>query len=164
MAGRWTDTAVRWVSPASIHLTLRFLGNTEDELLPKLAGALDSLGLLHHPFELKIDAVGCFPNPRRPRVIWVGLEDPQQRLAPLQQGTEALAQALGCPAEGRAFHPHLTLGRVRERRAGVGAPAEPWFVEPVQRSFEVGSVELIESVLGPSGARYSTLHETELSG
>ena len=102
-----------------------------------------------------------FPAPRRPRVIWAGLGDSEERLPPLQRGVEKLAQGLGWPPEEREFRAHLTLGRVRQQKP-VARPSPDWLVEPVSLLFAVDSVELIESRLHPTGARYRTLHQVEL--
>ena len=165
MAECWSADAVRWVSPENLHLTLRFLGDTAGEQLPGLAVGLDALGLRHRPFTLSVAGIGCFPNLRRPRVIWAGLQDAQERLGPLQQEVEEMVKGVGWPAESRSFRPHLTLGRVRDGKSRGHQPlVDSWTSDPPEKPFEVGSLELIESVLRPGGARYTTLHRSALGG
>ena len=67
---------VKWVSPENIHITLQFLGETEEAHIPLIKEALDKILLPYSPFYIKIAGVGCFPDTRRPRVIWVGRKSP----------------------------------------------------------------------------------------
>ena len=161
MARGWPEGSVCWTPADNIHLTLRFLGDTEPEQLSSLKDGLDGIGVGAGRFSLNLAGAGCFPDPRRPRVIWAGLGDSEERLPPLQRGVEKLAQGLGWPPEEREFRAHLTLGRVRQQKP-VARPSPDWLVEPVSLLFAVDSVELIESRLHPTGARYRTLHQVEL--
>ena len=83
MARGWPEGSVRWPPAANIHLPLRFLGATAPAQLPSLKDGLDGIGLGAGRFSLNIAGAGCFPDPRRPRAIWVGLGDPEARLPPL---------------------------------------------------------------------------------
>ena len=159
VARAWPEQSVRWVKPEGMHLTLRFLGDTEEEQVSALAAGLDEVADASAPFALHLEGMGCFPNPRRPRVIWVGLQDFEEQLLPLQKVAELLARSRGWEREKRVFKPHLTLGRVRERAA---PPAGEWMREPPALSFQVEAIELIESRLQSSGAEYTTLHRAVL--
>ena len=161
MAARWPERGVRWVKGDNMHLTLRFLGDTDEALVADLDAGLDRIAAGAVPFELRLDGAGCFPNPRRPRVIWAGLDDPEDRLLPLQKQVEQLARACGWEKEKRAFKPHLTLGRVRER---TSLPEGDWLATPGQLAFRVEKVQLIESQLKPTGAEYAALHTARLVG
>ena len=112
LAEQLPQGSVRWVRPELIHLTLRFLGDTAVAKLPTIAAALDALGAQHAPFTLALSEAGCFPNRKRPRVIWAGLDG---QLAPLQALKRDLDRALaasGWELEDRPFQPHLTLNIV----------------------------------------------------
>ena len=159
VAPAWPEQSVRWARPEGMHLTLRFLGDTEEEQVPVLTAGLDQVAGASAPFALHLAGMGCFPNPRRPRVVWVGLQDSEEELLSLQKAIERLARSRGWEREKRAFKPHLTLGRVRER---VSPPAGEWLREPPALSFQVEAIELIESRLQPSGAEYTTLHRAVL--
>jgi len=161
MAPRWPERGVRWVKGDSMHLTLRFLGDTDEALVPELRAGLDEVAEGAAPFELRLNGTGCFPNPRRPRVIWVGLDNPEDRLLPLQKQVERLARACGWERERRPFRPHLTLGRVRDR---TRPPQGDWLVAPEEVVFRVEKVQLIESHLKPTGAEYAVLHTARLAG
>ncbi|MFA6111411.1 MAG: RNA 2',3'-cyclic phosphodiesterase [Candidatus Latescibacterota bacterium] len=160
-ASCWPANAVRWVRIDGIHLTLRFLGDTGEDRLPELRNGLDRLAAGLSAFDLSLAGTGCFPNPRRPRVVWVGVADPEECLSRLQRGVEHLVRELGWEREGRPFQAHLTLGRVREP-AGP-APAD-WAVPVEPLSFRVDRIALIESRLRPEGAEYHRLHAASLTG
>src|SRR5690606_3649272 len=80
--------AVRWVQPERMHLTLRFLGETPASKLTAIGAALDAVGQAHRPFELQVGRLGCFPNQRRPRVIWAGLAGATKELAALKAAVD----------------------------------------------------------------------------
>ena len=159
LARRWPQQSVRWVRPAGIHLTLRFLGEAAAEQVATLRAGLDQVAVQHAPFELHLKSLGCFPNPRRPRVIWVGLEDLEERLRELQRAVEEQVRSLGWEPEERTFRPHLTLGRVRQRQR---PPEATWVRQPPGLSFRAEAIELIQSRLKPSGAEYTTLERALL--
>ena len=120
---------------------------------------LDQMAVQCTPFELNLKSLGCFPNLRRPRVIWVGLEDPEERLRALQKAVEEQVRSLGWEPEERAFRPHLTLGRVRPRQR---LPEGTWVQQPPKMVFRAEAIELIQSHLMPSGAEYTTLERAFL--
>ena len=108
---------VRWVNPAGIHLTLKFLGEVDGGLAPPLLAALqrEMAGVDKTPFPLRLDGLGVFPNRREPRVIWAGVGGDLETLGAVQRRVETAAVSLGLARERREFRPHLTLGRVRDR-------------------------------------------------
>jgi 2'-5' RNA ligase len=158
--------SVRWVQPGSIHLTFKFLGDTSVERLPELEQALKAVARNAPICAFTVGGLGCFPNPHRPRVVWVGVEEPTGRLAAVQDAVEEAMAPFGYEPEGRGFEPHLTLGRVG-RKASRGDAAR---VGQVVASTEVGQLaevaadrfELIHSVLRPTGAEYTVLAEFPL--
>lgn len=157
---------VKWVDPQGVHLTLKFLGNVEEVRLPRLAEALGRAVAGISPFRLRTGALGGFPSPRRPRVLWVGLEGDLETLQALYQAVEEALAPLGFPREGRPFTAHLTLGRVRETAtpaqmqqlgrslAEVGMEG-PWDIP-------VGEVHAMKSELARTGARYTSLYALPL--
>jgi 2'-5' RNA ligase len=161
-------SAVRWVAPDGIHLTLKFLGDTPRSRLPGIEAALGRACAGWAPFEFVVEGRGCFPHCRRPRVIWVAVRDKGQNLARLQAAIEREVSPLGWPAEERGFSPHLTLGRVgrgtsSRDEAAVGQVVEASVVEQIGRQ-QVSGVSLIQSQLLPAGAVYSRLFEVQLPG
>lgn len=103
---------VGWVPPRNLHLTLKFLGWVPPEAVPAIDGALRPVAA-RTPFQIQLRGVGAFPPQGRPRVIWVGVQQGADDLVSLAQSVEAALETIGFSREGRAFHPHLTLGRVK---------------------------------------------------
>jgi RNA 2',3'-cyclic 3'-phosphodiesterase len=159
---------VRWVLPDGIHLTLKFLGDTPRSRLPEVEAGLRSACGDLVSFEFSVEGRGCFPNFRRPRVIWVAARDKRQNLIRLNLAIEREIAPLGWPTEDRAFSPHLTLGRVTRNadpraEAAIGQAVERSVIEQIGTQ-RVTAVSLIESVLQPSGAVYTTLLSIPLAG
>ena len=159
--GALGTAAVRWMRPEQMHLTLRFLGDTPADRLPALFAALDGLAADRAPFALHLTEVGCFPNTRRPRVVWVGLGGAEQALATLVAALEAALRPLGWPPEDKPFRAHLTLGRVKDERAAQGVE---WAAAVPPLPVPVTAVHLIESQLRPDGPRYFVRHASALIG
>jgi 2'-5' RNA ligase len=160
--------SVRWVRPGSMHLTLKFLGDTSLDKVEEVKGALADVAADASPFSLTVAGLGCFPNSRRPRVVWVGLMEPTGCLIRLRDAVEAQVAPLGFPTERRSFKPHLTLGRV-QRHASKSEIAEIGAVVAAstlgtEDEMAVSAVSYIRSELKPSGAVYTTLLEVPLSG
>ena len=152
--------AVRWVRPEQMHLTLRFLGDTPTDKLPHLAAALDALAAGHAPFTMHLTNVGCFPNARRPRVVWVGLGGEEAKLLALVTALEAALRPLGWPPEDKPFRAHLTLGRVKDERAAQGID---WAAAVPPLTVPVVAMHLIESQLRPDGSVYTVRHTSTLA-
>jgi 2'-5' RNA ligase len=156
---------VRWVDPAGAHLTLKFLGETDRAQVAPIGAALRAVAGRHWPLLLHTGAPGAFPNPRRPRVLWLGLTGALDQLAALQLDVDEALAALGFPRETRPFSPHLTLGRVREgARPPDTAILAATFAEIRDDAapLPVESIRLMRSELGRGGARYTTLLEAPL--
>lgn len=109
------DADVKWDSPEKFHITLKFLGNVEPQLLEKLIVVLEPVAALQPTFELIYQNIGAFPSVTRPRVVWIGSSQ-NDLLLSLQQQVEETCARFGFPKEDRAFHPHITLGRVKSSR------------------------------------------------
>ncbi len=153
--------AVRWVSPSKIHLTLFFLGDIMPEQLPEIKQALAVVAHNVQPFTATVKELGVFPHPGRPRVLWVGLEDPQNQLALLHAAVNEALASVGFEPETRPFTPHLTVGRVR-RRVSRAASRQ---IGEVMTATQIGTLgeepietlALFRSDLKPSGAEYTAL-------
>src|SRR5512140_1138341 len=99
---------IRWVAAQNVHLTLKFLGDVSPANLERIADALKLEAAAHTRFSMSVSGIGAFPNPRRARVLWIGLNAPPS-LASLQRSVEAVAASLGYAVEDRPFSPHLTV-------------------------------------------------------
>jgi len=152
---------VKWVDPNSIHITLKFLGSVPASAVPDIAKVIDGLPKLAAPLSFQVQELGVFPNWKRPQVVWVGIGGDTSRLAGIQRELENSLAPLGFPPEARAFRPHLTLGRVRERaraaeRQALGSWLASVSVEPGP-PFQVNGLSLMKSQLTPTGPLYTRL-------
>jgi 2'-5' RNA ligase len=154
---------VKWVDPDGIHLTLKFLGEVEAGRDPDIVTGVKASTEGARRFTLPIGGFGAFPSPARPRVLWAGCE-PVAALEILQHRLEQEMQRLGFPLEGRAFHPHLTLGRAQRDARSAAFRGIESTLESLDFSAEalVESLDLMESRLSPQGARYTRRHASEL--
>jgi 2'-5' RNA ligase len=163
--------SVRWTVPENIHLTLHFLGEIEANLVRPIATEISATARKHPSFELLLGSLGCFPNVRRPRVLWVGLLEQNQVLTGLQRDLgEALRGAVGFSPDARPYAPHLTLGRVKK---GISTRHLKQLSQVIQNEqqqlgqlvrLEVSEIVLIKSDLRPDGPVYTHLAAEQLSG
>src|SRR5512140_1884589 len=109
---------IRWVPAHNVHLTLKFLGDVSPSSLDLIKQMLLTEASQFPTFEVEVEGLGCYPSPRRPRVLWVGLKAPAE-LVSLQRAIEAAAARLGYESEERDFSPHLTIGRVRQNASST---------------------------------------------
>ena len=154
---------VRWVSPDRIHLTLKFFGNIDESKIDPIAKSMGGLTHALSPFPLKVRGLGAFPHLKNPRVIWMGLVDGKEVLTSFQKELEEELEKIGLEPEGRSFHPHLTLGRVKSNRGReelVGRMER--YREEEFGDFQVERVILFKSDLRPTGPIYTPLRELRL--
>jgi 2'-5' RNA ligase len=138
------------------------LGDTESDKLSDIFDIMDESTRKVRAFELILGKLGCFPNAKRPRVIWVGFQTSSEEITSLQRILEEQIVKLGWKSESRSYHPHLTLGRVKNSPAVVRAQF-PWGQEMSKRQVGVSGIILYESQLKPSGPEYALLHTSRLS-
>ena len=154
---------VKWVDPQTCHLTLAFLGNVPNDRLSTLFRIVDAVAADSPPLRLRTGLLGAFPNPRRPRVVWLGLEGDTQLLIITQRRLQDALKTDGFPREQRTFKPHITLGRAR----GNGFIPLPEAILNDQAkdalAFEVQDIVLMSSILTPSGPIHTPLHKAHLS-
>ncbi|MBO9368419.1 MAG: RNA 2',3'-cyclic phosphodiesterase [Chloroflexi bacterium] len=157
---------IRWVPYQNIHLTLKFLGEVSPSNVELICQAMAQEASRHSPFMLTIEGWGVFPELKRPRVLWIGIQAPPE-LFRLQRGIDAITQRLGYLSEERSFTPHLTIGRVRaqaspEEIALIRSSLQSFSLD-FKDSFTVNAIHLIKSDLQPQGARYTRLFTAPLS-
>ena len=143
----------RWTRPEGIHLTLKFLGEVTDSQLRQVVEALHGMGPLD-AFPIELKGFGFFPNARRPRVFWVGVEAPPA-LMDLAERVERVMEKVGFMREERPFAPHLTLARFTVPRAQPALEGALASRQPASLGrFEAAEFFLFESKLSPQGAQY----------
>jgi 2'-5' RNA ligase len=152
-----SNADVKWESDEKLHATLKFLGKTDEKLLPEIVYYIEGVGRESTPLRVKYSGVGCFPNRRVPRVVWVGMQDLQANLAELQQKLESVLLPLGFPREERLFHAHVTLGRVKSDKRIQSLLRMMESITFESQPVEIREVALIKSDLKPSGSVYTTL-------
>lgn len=157
--------AGRWVPPENMHLTLKFLGDVDSERLPEIYTVVDAAAQTCAPLVLTLTGLGCFPNTRRPRVVWAGIAEPSGQLLQLAQALDLALGQLGLPREQRPYRAHLTLARVRQSAPRWQVEALGQAVEahcPQQASMLATAVAVVRSDLRPQGPFYRTLHAAPL--
>jgi 2'-5' RNA ligase len=154
---------IRWVKPDNIHLTLKFLGDTDEKITGNIVEEIKAACIGYKEFALEIKGVGVFPDMRAPKVLWVGISD-NDFLTGLQKSIEDGLAKLGFSPEKRRFRPHLTLGRFKSSLGKEGLYDKIEVDKNISLgSIEVKSIFLIKSELTPSGAEYTKIAGTGLN-
>lgn len=156
---RLTGLPLTWTRPEGIHLTLKFLGETDPRRVEAIVARLRTVATAWQPFVVPVEGLGCFPDRRRPQVVWVGVQDPDGALQRLAAAVDAAMAELGWEREKRPFTGHLTLARVKRdagtderRRIGEQVAA---FALSAPGLLPVQALHLMRSQLDPGGAIYS---------
>lgn len=161
-----TDTEVKWVETDNLHVTLLFLGEVDNREVPAVCRVVSAVTAGLAPFAMTVEGVGCFPNPRRPRIVWIGVGQGKQELCTLHDALEPPLLELGCyRREDRPYTPHITLGRVKSERstdplAAALAKQAGW----KGGDTTVSEVLVMSSELTPSGPIYAILSRGKLKG
>ena len=156
-------TEVKWVDPAGIHLTLKFLGNIPKReistLTERIRYAIDQFP--HSEFKLQLDRLSAFPNTSHPKILWAGLRGEMEKLQILQQAVESQISSAGFPADQRSFNPHITIGRTRRQTDSHKITAIGQKLRSISLTncvdWIVSDIHIVESVLKPTGAVYTSL-------
>ncbi|PKB63575.1 MAG: 2'-5' RNA ligase [SAR202 cluster bacterium Io17-Chloro-G2] len=160
--------SVRWVDPQGIHLTLKFLGDIPAQDVEHIVAALKTPVRQVPGFSIHLTGLGMFPNNRRPRVLWAGVDGQLDTLTNLQQCVEGVLSELNYATERQTFSPHLTLGRVRERispgarrriiqaMSSASIPtSDPWLVKEIR---------LFRTTLTPQGSIHTSMGVVPMAG
>jgi 2'-5' RNA ligase len=159
-----TGAGVKWVEPENLHVTLLFLGEVDEREVIDVCRAVAEVCGRHDRFALSVETVGCFPNPRRPRVVWAGCGVGGPELIALHDALEPPLLALGCyRREERQYTPHLTLGRVKSEGGGPALAVALQHKAGWQAGeTEVREVLVMSSELTPQGPVYAVLSRAKL--
>lgn len=150
---------VKWSNPSNIHLTLKFLGEIEEEKVSQIKQILDDISNNEKPFDVTLSEVGAFPNLDFPRVIWVGLDGNTSVIGKIVNVLEDTLEKIGFSKGMRPFSAHLTLGRVKsgKNKLELKEKLSTLKVNPI--STKIKSIILFKSKLTPTGPIYTSLHE-----
>ena len=169
--GMTRNTRISWVQPSSIHLTVKFLGDMDEQALDPLLVAVEQAIGNQAAMNVPLDRLGAFPRPHSPRVLWVGPSEiweqgaEAKRLAEIHGAIEQACEGVRFLRETKPFSPHLTLARIRlgERHVGIALTQSGVLDRPISvGSLAVESVVLMKSELRPTGSVYTRLWEAQL--
>jgi len=148
-------SGIRWVPVENIHLTLKFLGEVKEDLVPTIEKQLRLSAERHQVFNIAVKGAGAFPNLRSPNVLWIGIEA-SVGLSSLFSDIDAGMSGLGFEPETRHFSPHLTIGRVRDKNGMEPAiRGLSTYKDTIFGTIDVQEIRLMKSVLKPAGSEYS---------
>ena len=157
---------VRWVRAEGIHLTLKFLGDIPAPDVEAVTGTMLRAAGESKQFRLELSTLGVFPNLKRARVLWCGVDGQMEALSALQQRIEQGLEGIGYPRENRPFTPHLTLGRVREGDSSPNAAMLQRALDTCaprrQETWLVDEVCLMRTTPMPGGSRYDVIGTAKL--
>lgn len=161
-----TGANVRWSDTTNMHVTLQFLGDVPSARTPAVCQAVTRAVAECSPFALQCHGTGAFPDERRPRVIWIGIDEGADELCSLQERIEDAMADLGFPRERRRYHPHLTIGRIRDGSKNLAALRESL---EQNREFDGGASQIEQVVVyasfrDKSGATYRPMASIDLGG
>jgi 2'-5' RNA ligase len=149
---------VKWVAFENLHITVKFLGEIDEDMKEKTAGVLQDVCQRHQRFSVGFSGIGCFPDPSRPRVVWIGIDTGADHLSALAHAVDEQLVSFGFKKEKR-FHPHLTIGRIKKPCRIDGILGTEFTTQP----FLVQRLTLFKSTLTPQGAVYDSLGIFDLS-
>jgi 2'-5' RNA ligase len=155
---------IKWVDPQVMHITIAFLGDTDERIIPSVSDIIKQTALNHPSFELFFRSVGIFRNLHDPRVIWIGTET-NQVLQGIKTELDNELSKFGFEKETREFRPHLTLGRIKylKNRSALDDAIQLYKDQDVQKE-QISELIYYESILKPEGPEYHSIINASLSG
>ena len=157
------EKRINWVKPEHIHLTLKFIGNTPNEDIPKIIDGVGEMLRSHKSFTMDFNRTGIFGSRYAPRVLWLGMQNTPQELYELEEDTLSTFDKLGYLRDRQNFVPHITLGRIKELcekqyfQKVVAATEQKSYIKQ-----DVNEIILFQSILRPEGAFYKEIKKFEL--
>ena len=157
------EKRINWVKPEHIHLTLKFIGNTPNEDIPKIIDGVGEMLRSHKSFTMDFNRTGIFGSRYAPRVLWLGMQKTPQELYDLEEDTLSTFDKLGYLRDRQNFVPHITLGRIKELcekqyfQKVVAATEQKSYIKQ-----DVNEIILFQSILRPEGAFYKEIKKFEL--
>jgi len=161
--------SVRWTAPENIHLTLHFLGDVAVDKVSKITNLMQAAAATCSPFSLTLGGLGCFPNTRRPRIVWTGVSGQVEILLKLHRELSEGLKTIGFTPETRPYSPHLTVGRVKDGLPQRLLNQLGQVLEQTQpqvghvAALDVTEIHLMQSDLKPAGPVYTQLATAALN-
>jgi 2'-5' RNA ligase len=158
---------VKWVEPANIHLTLKFLGERDEKKIKQITDILEEVARNKKQFAMRMRGTGAFPSINSARVIWAGIELGEEEVKSIAQELEEKIARIGIPKEDRPFSCHITIGRTRSNRGLENLAKELLNLKDKfggqEMQFLVRQISLYQSTLTPKGPTYTTLKTANLA-
>jgi 2'-5' RNA ligase len=151
------DIRVSWEKPEKLHVTLKFLGNVDDQKAGAVRESAAAAAESFSPFRAAVSGTGVFPNAQRPRVLWLGIENADGALKALAARVDELLIPIGFEKEKRRFSPHLTIARVREPGNGKGLADAHLECRFDRIEWDVRELVIYQSELKTTGSVYRAL-------
>jgi 2'-5' RNA ligase len=159
-----SEADVKWVTEDQMHLTLKFLGNIEQDRIQEISDALSAIANKAFSFTIHLSKLGAFPNMNHPRVIWIGIDKGAESLEALNKKIETNLEKLGFPKENREFKPHFTLARIKSSKNILE------LIKTLEKNtfdsegeIKINKLIIFQSILTPKGAIYTKLSTAELA-
>jgi len=146
---------VKWVEKENLHITLKFLGEIEEEKVKEIGKILDEVSNKFKSFEVSLGELGGFPQLKNPRVLWIGVS-PSEKIEEIFNFIEERVERIGIEKEERKFHPHITVARIKERK-GISFENKKF-----NDKFKANRIVLFKSDLRPEGPIYTQIKEVKL--
>jgi 2'-5' RNA ligase len=150
---------VKWVAPENLHFTIKFLGEITNSDFMNIKECVTETASEYSPFSMGLSGLGFFPDPNKPKVIWIGADGGEDSLLDIFHDMEQRLETVGFDRESKTFFPHLTIGRVKKFKRIDIPDVFPDFEPAV---FEVGSIAIMKSTLTPEGPIYEKLYHSTL--
>ena len=157
------EVRASWSREDNLHLTLKFLGDIPVADVEKLSDAASTAAGNVEPFEIVVEGCGAFPERGQPRVLWIGIDDPSGKLSELNRALEEECANAGFAREPRAFHPHLTIARIRQPHGSRQLAATHKELGFNREIVGVSEVSAIRSELGSGGSRHTVISRHPLT-
>jgi RNA 2',3'-cyclic 3'-phosphodiesterase len=161
---RQMEAQVSWVKPVNIHLTLKFLGDVPQAKIPTVSAAVNRATGSCSPFQVTVGEAGCFPSPRNPSVLWIGISQMPDTLRRLRDALEDELAREGFERESKKFNPHLTIARLRNPRRAKPVAEALLARGFADESFQADEVIVMRSQLSPHGSIYTPQAVIALQG
>jgi len=153
---------VRWVKQENIHLSIKFLGNVEENKIKDIATAVKNAVKDSSVMTLKMGHLGIFPNEKRPRILWLGIEGDVREFMSMSKNCELELTKLGFEKDAREKIPHITVGRIRSSKKQKGLVNIIKDIPIKSVKFKTDTLKLMRSELNQNGAIYTNLHSVKL--
>jgi 2'-5' RNA ligase len=158
------DVSASWSREDNLHLTLKFLGDVPIARIGDVSAAASAAARASAPFELILAGSGVFPTRGKPSVLWIGIEDPSDGLHKIQRSLEEECAAHGFTRDARAYHPHLTIARIRKPHGAKDLAATHMTSNFAAQTFTARELIVFRSELLPQGSRHTAISQHPLSG